>query len=594
VAWDTETTSLKPWDASLVGIGCCWGDAPDELAYIPIGHAAETTGDNLDLATALEGLRPILESADYPKALQNAKYDRLIFRCQGVNLRGVVFDTMLASYTIDPDNTHNLTDLSLRYLSLTADSYKDLVPKGKTIADLDVAIVANYCGTDVHTTFRLVRELKRELADRPDADRVFHEIELPLEPVLADMEYTGISIDRDYLGEFSIQLGQQLATLEATAYAAAGETFNLNSPKQLGELFFEKLGLDKRKTRKTKTGYSTNAAVLEKLQGDHPVVDSIVEYRTLAKLKSTYVDALPTLIQPHTDRIHTDFNQAVTATGRLSSSNPNLQNIPIRTEFSRQIRKAFLPRSGWQLVAADYSQIELRILAHLSQEPVLVHAYTTGQDVHALTAQLLTDKPNLTDITTEERRLGKIINFGVIYGMGAQRFAREAGVSAKEGKAFIERYNDRYSHVFRYLQATKQRAIAQGFVETICGRRRYLQFESKRLRSMQGCDPELIDLGELKGLTMYDSQLLRAAANAPIQGSSADIIKLAMVKLHATLADYQAQLLLQVHDELILEVPPEEVEVIVPLVRSTMESAIVLSVPLVVEAIAGANWMAAK
>jgi DNA polymerase-1 len=594
VAWDTETTSLKPWDASLVGIGCCWGDAPDELAYIPIGHAAETTGDNLDLATALEGLRPILESADYPKALQNAKYDRLIFRCQGVNLRGVVFDTMLASYTIDPDNTHNLTDLSLRYLSLTADSYKDLVPKGKTIADLDVAIVANYCGTDVHTTFRLVRELKRELADRPDADRVFHEIELPLEPVLADMEYTGISIDRDYLGEFSIQLGQQLATLEATAYAAAGETFNLNSPKQLGELFFEKLGLDKRKTRKTKTGYSTNAAVLEKLQGDHPVVDSIVEYRTLAKLKSTYVDALPTLIQPHTDRIHTDFNQAVTATGRLSSSNPNLQNIPIRTEFSRQIRKAFLPRSGWQLVAADYSQIELRILAHLSQEPVLVNAYTTGQDVHALTAQLLTDKPNLTDITTEERRLGKIINFGVIYGMGAQRFAREAGVSAKEGKAFIERYNDRYSHVFRYLQATKQRAIAQGFVETICGRRRYLQFESKRLRSMQGCDPELIDLGELKGLTMYDSQLLRAAANAPIQGSSADIIKLAMVKLHATLADYQAQLLLQVHDELILEVPPEEVEVIVPLVRSTMESAIVLSVPLVVEAIAGANWMAAK
>ncbi len=594
VAWDTETTSLKPWDAALVGIGCCWGDAPDELAYIPIGHAAEATGDNLDLATALEGLRPILESADYPKALQNAKYDRLIFRCQGVTLRGVVFDTMLASYTIDPDNTHNLTDLSLRYLSLTADSYKDLVAKGQTIADLDVTIVANYCGTDVHTTFRLVAELQRELADRPDADHVFREIELPLEPVLADMEYTGISIDRDYLGEFSLQLGEQLATLEATTYDAAGEEFNLNSPKQLSELFFEKLGLDKRKTRKTKTGYSTNAAVLEKLQGDHPVVDSIVEYRTLSKLKSTYVDALPTLIQPHTDRVHTDFNQAVTATGRLSSSNPNLQNIPIRTEFSRQIRKAFLPRSGWQLVAADYSQIELRILAHLSQEPVLVTAYTTGQDVHALTAQLLTDKPNLADITTAERRLGKIINFGVIYGMGAQRFAREAGVSAKEGKSFIERYNDRYANVFRYLQETKQRAIAHGYVETICGRRRYLQFESKRLRSMQGSDPAEIDLSELKGLTMYDSQLLRAAANAPIQGSSADIIKLAMVKLHQTIADYQAQLLLQVHDELILEVPPEEVAAIVPLVKSTMESAVELSVPLVVEASAGANWMEAK
>lgn len=594
VAWDTETTSLKPWDASLVGIGCCWGEAPDELAYIPIGHSAEVTGNNLDVATALEGLRPILESADYPKTLQNAKYDRLIFRCQGVTLRGVVFDTMLASYTIDPDTTHNLTDLSLRYLGLTAESYKDLVPKGQTIADLDVAIVANYCGTDVHTTFRLVAELKREFAQRPDADHVFHEIELPLEPVLADMEYTGISIDRDYLGDFSIQLGDQLAQLKTSAYEAAGETFNLNSPKQLSELFFEKLGLDKRKTRKTKTGYSTNAAVLEKLQGDHPVVDSIVEYRTLAKLKSTYVDALPSLIQPHTDRVHTDFNQAVTATGRLSSSNPNLQNIPIRTEFSRQIRKAFLPRSGWQLVAADYSQIELRILAHLSQEPVLIQAYTTGQDVHTLTAQLLTDKPNLADITTEERRLGKIINFGVIYGMGAQRFAREAGVSVKEGKAFIDRYNERYANVFRYLQETKQRAIANGYVETICGRRRYLQFESKRLRSMQGCDPGSINLSELKGLTMYDSQLLRAAANAPIQGSSADIIKLAMVKLDQTLADYQAQLLLQVHDELILEVPPEEVATIVPLVKSTMESAVELSVPLVVEAIAGANWMEAK
>jgi len=594
VAWDTETTSLKPWDAELVGIGCCWGDRPDELAYIPVGHCEAAAGTNLDRDTVLEALRPILEAEDCPKALQNAKYDRLIFRCQGVELRGVTFDTMLASYALDPENTHNLTDLSLRYLDLTADSYKDLVPKGKTIADLPVADVAKYCGTDVHTTFRLVAELQKELANRPDADRVFRDLELPLEPVLADMEHAGICIDRDYLGELSEQLGGQLATLEAAAYDAAGEEFNLNSPKQLSEIFFEKLGLDKRKSRKTKTGYSTNAAVLEKLQGDHPVVDSIVEYRTLSKLKSTYVDALPTLIQPHTDRVHTDFNQAVTATGRLSSSNPNLQNIPIRTEFSRQIRKAFLPRSGWQLVAADYSQIELRILAHLSQEPVLVEAYTTGQDVHALTAQLLADKDDIADITTEERRLGKIINFGVIYGMGAQRFAREAGVSVKEGKAFIDRYNDRYANVFRYLQDTKKRAIAHGYVETICGRRRYLKFDSKRLKSLQGSDIAAIDLSELKGLTMYDSQLLRAAANAPIQGSSADIIKLAMVKLHAALAEYEARLLLQVHDELILEVPPEEIDAIVPLVRSTMEAAVDLSVPLVVEASAGANWMEAK
>ncbi|MGD1902764.1 MAG: DNA polymerase I [Geitlerinemataceae cyanobacterium] len=594
VAWDTETTSLKPWDAELVGIGCCWGDAPEEVAYIPVGHSCPTTESNLDCQYALDALRPILESADYPKALQNAKYDRSIFRCQGVELRGVAFDTMLASYTLDPENTHNLTDLSLRYLDIAAESYKDLVPKGKTIADLPVADVARYCGTDAHTTFRLVAELKRELADRPDADRVFSELELPLEPVLADMEHVGISIDRDYLGNLSEQLGTQLATLEATAYDTAGEEFNLNSPKQLSELFFEKLGLDKRKSRKTKTGYSTNAAVLEKLQGDHPVVDSIVEFRTLAKLKSTYVDALPTLIQPQTDRVHTDFNQAVTATGRLSSSNPNLQNIPIRTEFSRQIRKAFLPRSGWQLVAADYSQIELRILAHLSQEPVLVEAYTTGQDVHALTAQLLTDKDDIKDITTEERRLGKIINFGVIYGMGAHRFAREAGVSTRAGKEFIERYNERYAKVFGYLQDTKKRAIANGYVETIFGRRRYMKFDSKRLREMRGSDIEAIDLSHLKKLTMYDSQLLRAAANAPIQGSSADIIKLAMVKLHQALAGYEARLLLQVHDELILEVPPEEIDEVVTLVRSTMESAVALSVPLVVEASAGANWMEAK
>ena len=588
VAWDTETTSLEPRDAALVGIGCCWGPGPSDIAYIPVGH---TDGKSLALDTVLEALRPILEGGEFPKALQNAKYDRLVLRCQGIQLQGVVFDTMLASYVLNPETNHNLTDLSLRYLNLTAQSYEDLVPKGKTIADVSVPAAASYCGADVHTTYLLVPKLKAELKQVPDLQSLFEEVELPLEKVLAEMEYQGIRIDADYLGKFSQQLEADLANIEKTAYKEAGETFNLGSPKQLSELFFETLGLDKRKSRKNKSGgYSTDAATLEKLQGDHPVVDLIVEYRTLSKLKSTYVDALPELIRPDTHRVHTDFNQAVTATGRLSSSNPNLQNIPIRTAFSRQIRQAFIPESGWQLVAADYSQIELRILAHLSGEPVLVETYNNNEDVHALTAKLLLEKD---DITAEERRLGKIINFGVIYGMGANRFAREAGVSRTEAKTFIDRYYDRYPKVFAYLQQMQRQAITQGYVQTIKGRRRYFNFSSNSLRPLRDTDPADINLDKIRP-GGYDAQLLRAAANAPIQGSSADIIKVAMIRLHELLKDYQANLLLQVHDELIFEVPPGEWEDLEAKITSTMESAVELKVPLKVEAHAGANWMEAK
>jgi DNA polymerase-1 len=347
----------------------------------------------------------------------------------------------------------------------------------------------------------------------------------------------------------------------------------------------------KSKSRKNKSGgYSTDAATLEKLQGDHPVVDLVVEYRTLAKLKSTYVDALPELIRPDSHRVHTDFNQAVTATGRLSSSNPNLQNIPIRTAFSRQIRQAFIPESGWQLVAADYSQIELRILAHLSGEPVLVETYNNNEDVHTLTARLLLDKD---DITSDERRMGKVINFGVIYGMGASRFAREMGVSRTDAKTFIDRYYERYPKVFEYLQQMQREAITQGYVQTIKGRRRYFNFTSGSLRSLRDTDPAEINLDKLRP-GGYDAQLLRAAANAPIQGSSADIIKIAMIRLHELLKGYQANLLLQVHDELIFEVPPEEWEELEPKITATMESAVALKVPLKVEAHAGQNWMEAK
>lgn len=589
VAWDTETNSIDPLEADLVGIGCCWGEGDSELAYIPVGH---TAGKQLSSEQVIAALRPILESSDYPKAFQNAKYDRLVLRRAGVALAGVVFDPMLASYVINPENSHNLSDLSLRYLELTTVSYTDLVPKGKTIGEVAIAKVADYCGSDVHTTYRLVPLLKAELAKAPELETLYNDVELPVEPVLANMEATGIRIDKPYLNEFSKTLEEDLAAIEKSAYEAAGSEFNLGSPKQLSTLFFETLGLDKRKSRKNKTGYSTDAATLEKLQGDHPVVDAVVEYRTLSKLKSTYVDALPALIRPNTQRVHTDFNQAVTSTGRLSSSNPNLQNIPTRTAFSRQIRQAFLPKAGWQLVAADYSQIELRILAHLSGEPILVEAYRNDDDVHQLTAMLLLEKDR-AEITVEERRMAKIINFGVIYGMGAARFAREMGVHRLEAKTFIDRFNERYPKVFEYLQQMQREAIAHGYVKTIAGRRRYFSFTTRSLQTLKGSDPSEIELGKLR-TNGYDAASLRAAANAPIQGSSADIIKVAMIHLHELLKGYKTNMLLQVHDELIFEVPPEEWDELKPKIESTMESAVALAVPLKVEANAGKNWMEAK
>ena len=588
VAWDTETTALEPRDADLVGIGCCWGDDPADVAYVPIGHR---TGTQLDKDTVLAALRPILESADHPKVLQNAKFDRLVLRVQGIQLAGVVFDPMLASYVLDPEANHSLTELSRRYLGVTAKTYAELVPKGKTIADVSISEVADYCGLDAYTTFLLVGKLRPKLSEIAALDRLLETVEQPLEPVLAEMEFTGIRIDQAYLGELSQRLETDLAAIEAQAYEAAGQKFALGSPKQLSELLFTQLGLDRKKSRKTKTGYSTDAATLEKLQGDHPVVDAILEHRILTKLKSTYVDALPLLVRPETQRVHTSFNQTGTSTGRLSSSNPNLQNIPIRTAFSRQIRKAFIPEPGWVLVAADYSQIELRILAHLSQEPVLVETYQNNEDIHTLTARLLLEKD---DISSEERRLAKIINFGVIYGMGAQRFARESGVKATDAKLFIERFNDRYPLVFAYLQQMQREAIARGYVETILGRRRYFNFGSDSLKRWRGCDPAAIDLSKLKARDQYDAGLLRAAANAPIQGSSADIIKIAMARLHDLLQPYQAKLLLQVHDELVFEMPPEEWQILRAPIQSTMESAVELSVPLRVEIRAGENWMETK
>lgn len=603
IALDTETTALNPFKAELVGIGLAWDEGPTDLAYIPIGHQPPAAEDllsepppppeQLPLAAVLTALAPWLASATHPKTLQNAKYDRLILLRHGLALEGVVMDTLLADYLRDANAKHGLEELAERNMGFRPTSYGELVAKGATFASVPIEAAAQYCGMDVHLTRRLTPLLRAQLAALgPKLTALLEQLELPLEPVLAAMEATGIRIDSAYLAELSTEMAASLERLEADARAAAGVDFNLASPKQLGELLFDTLGLDRKKSRKTKTGWSTDAAVLDKLEADHPVVALVLEHRTLSKLKSTYVDALPALVEPETGRVHTDFNQAVTATGRLSSSNPNLQNIPVRTEFSRRIRQAFLPQEGWSLLSADYSQIELRILAHLSGEEALVEAYRTGDDVHALTARLLLEKDS---VSPDERRLGKTINFGVVYGMGAQRFARETGVSQAEAKEFLAKYRQRYPKVFAFLELQERLALSQGYVETILGRRRPFAFDPGGLGRLLGKDPLEIDLETARRRGM-EAQQLRAAANAPIQGSSADIIKLAMVQLHRRLeeSDLPARLLLQVHDELVLEAAPDALEQVVRLTRETMEHAVALSVPLVVETGVGANWMDAK
>ena len=590
VALDTETTSLNPLQAQLVGIGVCWGEHKDDMAYIPLGHQ-DTTHPQLESELVLARMAPWLASAEHPKCLQNTKYDRLVLLHHGLRLNGVVMDTLLADYLLDPAGRHGLGDMAQRHFGFLPFSYRELVGNHKTIAAVEVEAVARYCAMDVHLTHRLTAILRQELATAGQPlEHLFTAVEMPLEQVLARMEATGMSIDCSYLQALSAQLAQQLEQLEQQAHGAAGCPFNLASPKQLGQILFETLQLDRRKSRKTKTGYSTDAVVLERLAGDHPVIPIILQHRALSKLKGTYVDALPALVEPTTGRVHTDFNQAVTATGRLSSSNPNLQNIPIRTAFSRQVRQAFLPEPGWQLISADYSQIELRILAHLSEEPLLLEAYNRGDDVHGLTAGILLDQQ---EVSEEERRLGKVINFGVIYGMGPQRFARETGVSRLEAQEFLDRYRSRYPRVFAFLELQERLALSQGYVETLLGRRRLFHFAAQGLGQYRGCDPLAIDLDRARRSGL-EAQQLRAAANAPIQGSSADIIKLAMVRLHEVLAPWPARLLLQVHDELVLEVAPEACTQVMDLVRHTMETVLPLRVPLQVEAHSGANWMDAK
>ena len=594
VALDTETNSLNPLDAELVGIGFCLGEEINDLFYIPLSHQSQKKEINqLAIEDVFFNLRSWIESPEKEKTLQNCKFDRQIFYNHGLNLRGVTFDTLLADYILNNQEKHGLSEISFREFGFKPPTFKETVGKNKDFSFVDINDASIYCGYDVFLTYKIAKIFKERFNnENKDLTKLFKEIELPLEPVLSEMEMNGIRIDTTYLNELSGELKSTLENIEENVFEIAKQEFNLSSPKQLGEILFEKLNLDKKKSRKTKTGWSTDAVVLERLVEEHEIIPFLIKHRTLSKLLSTYIDALPNLISEKTGRVHTNFNQAATATGRLSSSNPNLQNIPVRTEFSRRIRKAFLPEKGWKLLSADYSQIELRILAHLANEEILINAFHKNDDIHSLTARLIFEKE---DINSDERRVGKTINFGVIYGMGIKKFARSTGVSTTEAKEFLIKYKERYAKIFKFLELQERLALSKGYVETIFGRKREFKFDKNGLGRLIGKDPYEIDLQTARKAGM-EAQSLRAAANAPIQGSSADIIKIAMVQLNKKLLEMNipVKMLLQVHDELLFEVQPDFLEITKQLVKETMEDCVKLNVPLLVDIGVGNNWMETK
>ena len=594
VSLDTETNSLNPIDAELVGIGLCLGEENDDLFYIPLGHQTKKeTSNQLSIEDVFSKLRNWIEDPNKEKALQNSKFDRQIFFNHGLDLKGVTFDTLLADYLLNNQEKHGLSEISFRLFGFKPPSFKETVGKNKDFSFVDIDEASIYCGYDVFLTFKIVKIFKESFSkEKDELIKLFEEIELPLEPVLSQMEMNGITIDIPYLDKLSKELKSTLEDIESKVYELAEESFNLSSPKQLGEILFEKLNLDKKKSRKTKTGWSTDAVVLERLVDEHEIIQHLIKHRTLSKLLSTYIDALPNLINEKTGRVHTNFNQAATATGRLSSSNPNLQNIPVRTEFSRRIRKAFLPEKNWKLLSADYSQIELRILAHLADEEILINAFHKNDDIHSLTARLIFEKE---EISSDERRVGKTINFGVIYGMGIKKFARSTGVSTPEAKEFLIKYKERYSKIFKFLELQERLALSKGYVKTIFGRKREFKFDKNGLGRLIGKDPYEIDLQSARRAGM-EAQSLRAAANAPIQGSSADIIKIAMVQLNKKFIEMNvpAKMLLQVHDELLFEVEPDSLEITTKLVKKTMEDCVKLNVPLLVDIGIGDNWMETK
>jgi DNA polymerase-1 len=585
VGLDAETTSLAPHDAELVGLSLA--ASPTEVWYLPFGHVP--SGGELAAPAPVKNLPPIgdfamaplvalLEDPSVKKAAHNIKYDWQVLRRAGVELAGVAYDSMLASFVLDPGRrSHAIDTLCLEHFGRTLQTYADLTGRGKaqtSFAEVSVQAAASYCGGDATTVLALhgyFAPALRDIAMEP----LLRDIEMPLVPVLTDMEWDGISIDPAVFARLSAELGAELRRLEGEIATVAGEALNLNSPRQLATILFEKQQLPVLK--RTKTGPSTDADVLEQLAAmGHALPRLILDYRELQKLKSTYVDTLPATVNRHTGRIHTSFNQTGAATGRLSSSDPNLQNIPVRTPRGEEIRRGFVPRAGWQFLVADYSQIELRIMAHLSGDPAFIEAFHQGGDIHRQTAALIFGVP-VEQVTGDMRARAKTINFATIYGQGPFALSRQLGISQEDAKSFIARYFERFAGVRAFLDRQIRLAREQGYVETIFKRRRYI--------------PEIKDRNF--NMRAYGE---RNAQNSPLQGSAADLIKLAMVRIHAALGEHRlrSRMLLQVHDELVFEAPPEEIEALGRLVRDHMEHVVELRVPLVVDIGVGPNWLDAK
>ena len=582
IAFDTETTGLDAQQAQLVGLS--FAVKPGEAAYIPLTHSYMGVPEQLDRDTVLRALKPLLEDPSKAKVGQHAKYDmNILANCAiggdqacGIMVQGVAFDTMLESYVLDSTGSrHDMDSLALKYLGHTTTSFQDIAGKGVkqlTFDQISLEQAGPYAAEDADVTLRLHHVLHEKLAAIPSLNAVLTDIEMPLVPVLARIERQGALVDANLLGIQSVELGDKLVALEREAFAIAGEEFNLSSPKQLGVILYEKLGLPI--ISKTAKGQpSTAEAVLAELaEQDFPLPKVLMQYRSMSKLKSTYTDRLPEQINPRTGRIHTSYHQAVTATGRLSSSDPNLQNIPIRTAEGRRIRQAFVAPKGYKLLAADYSQIELRIMAHLAKDEGLLHAFRNNLDVHSATAAEVFGV-ELGDVTTDQRRSAKAINFGLIYGMSAFGLAKQIGVDRKQSQAYIDRYFARYPGVLDYMERTRTQAAEQGYVETIFGRRLYLpEINAKNPALRKGAE--------------------RTAINAPMQGTAADIIKKAMVAVDNWLSasGLDARVILQVHDELVLEVREDLVDQVRDEVRVHMSEAAKLDVPLVVEVGVGNNW----
>jgi DNA polymerase-1 len=571
--FDLETTSLNYMEAQIVGVGLSL--VPGEAAYIPLAHDYLDAPEQLDRDAVLAALRPLLEDAGKTKIGQNLKYDISVLASHGIKVAGPLEDTMLESYVLDSTATrHDMDSLALKYLGEKTVSFEEIAGKGAkqlTFNQIALEQAAPYACEDVDITLRLHGELRPRLAATGRLAEVLEEIELPLVPVLSRMERTGVALDPQRLDAQSRELEGRIRELEARAYELAGREFNLGSPKQLGQILFEEQKIPV--IKKTPKGApSTAEAVLEELALDYPLPKVIMEHRGLAKLKSTYTDKLPRLVNKGTGRLHTSYHQAVTATGRLSSSDPNLQNIPIRTEEGRKIRQAFIARPGYRIVAADYSQIELRIMAHLSEDRGLLDAFAEGRDIHAATAAEVFGVP-LEKVSDDQRRSAKAINFGLIYGMSAWGLSRQLHIERNQAQTWIERYFDRYPGVARYMERIRAQAAEDGFVETVFGRRLYLpEIHSQNRARRQGAE--------------------RTAINAPMQGTAADIIKRAMIDVDAWLqaGEMDAWMVMQVHDELVFEVAEGQVEAFIEQVKGRMQGAAELSVPLIVEAQSGANW----